>query len=1014
MRWLIIGSCAWPLFAAADSEWYACTWQTEDGLPEHTIVALEQTSDGYLWLASHEGLFRFDGLRFQEFAPAMRTGEPSAQIRLMLRDRRGRLWLAKDGGTVLCVSQGVVAQMVQLAGEGFQGKPQSMAEDAEGAIWVSDGSGAIARIEHNEHRVFQSAAGLGHGLCRLATDDRGRLWFSQGGNTGLFLNGSFVTLCTLGHEAALLATALDGGIWLCSGLDLYRYHQGGKLQAVARLQLPSGRRVGEVAVLLEDQFHGLWIGAGSGGLLRYDGQTVRSVDSALPAITAITEDAQGDLWVSARGGGLNRYRPRAAEVLGLASGMPFVAVRSACEDAAGTLWAAEENGALARRRNGVWKLVTRDDGWDNHAVTCLASDADGRVLAGTRDAGVFLNRDGSFSALPLDHELPTPFIRSLYTCANGDLWIGANSGGTLHRCRDRRLKTFALPSGSGNVRTMAEDTHSNLWAATSDGRLLKVTGDLLADETPTLLPASHKGIRCLHFTRDGSLWIGFAGEGMGRLKNGRYVEFGSRQGLRDEYVSQILGDDQGRLWIGGNRGIFYVAQAELEAVAQGRASRVRSVVLGRGDGLPNLQAGFGVWPLGARCRDGRLLMPMLTGLAVIQPRVLRENPTPPPVVIERLRVNGQMAAAYDPPGQTEGVPGPAPLNLHAAPAVLRLGPGIRQMVFDFTALDLASPENVAFRYKLEGLHQDWVDAGATRFAPYTRLPPGHYRFRVTACGHDGIWNDAGASLAFTVQPYLWEVAWVRLGGGLTAVGLCGGGLLLAVRRRYRRKIERLEHRQVLERERTRIAQDLHDDLGAGLVEINFGSELAQDPALGIGEVREHTREIGARAKELVTALDEIVWAVNPKHDTVNSLATYFCQYAQHFLEPAPMRCHLDVAGDLPAAALSAERRHSLFLAFKEALCNAVQHSGATDLRLRIAVLEGALTVAVGDNGRGIAQTQAPTQCGADGLDNMRQRLQQLGGRCEVITRPGEGTTVTFTVPLAGSPAKLAHNSPEVL
>jgi signal transduction histidine kinase len=323
------------------------------------------------------------------------------------------------------------------------------------------------------------------------------------------------------------------------------------------------------------------------------------------------------------------------------------------------------------------------------------------------------------------------------------------------------------------------------------------------------------------------------------------------------------------------------------------------------------------------------------------------------------------------------------------------------MVVEFTALNLASPENVAFRYKLEGLDQEWVDAGAVRFAPYTRVPPGEYRFRVTACGRDGIWNEVGSSLALSVQPYLWELAWVRLVVGLFVAGLSGGGVVLAVRRRYRRKIERLEQRQALERERTRIAQDLHDDLGSGLVEINLGSELAQDPALGVGEVREHTREIGARAREMVTALDEIVWAVNPIHDTVNSLATYFCQYAQHFLEPTPMRCHLDVARDLPVAPFNAEQRHSLFLAFKEALSNAVQHSGAVDLRLRIAVLDGALTVAVSDNGRGLDQTQVLGQVGADGLGNMRRRLQQLGGRCEVTSRTGEGTTVTFTVPLTG-------------
>jgi signal transduction histidine kinase/ligand-binding sensor domain-containing protein len=994
-----------PLGAATNSAWFARAWQTEDGLPEHTIVGLEQTTEGYLWIATHEGLFRFDGVRFQEFTPAMRAGPPLAQIRVMLRDRHGRLWLAKDGGMVLCVSAGAVVQVLDLGSSLFRGQPQSMAEDAQGGIWVSDYADSIFRIQQGQVQVFGTAEGLGQGSCRLTTDAQGQLWFSQAGRIGVFRNGRFVTLITVGQQSAPLARARRDGIWLCTGSKLYRYQEGGDLQAVAGLKLEPGRSEVEGIVLYEDKLRGLWIGAGSAGLLRYDSRGIQTVDFALPAITTITEDSEGDLWVGARGGGLNRFRPRAAEVFGLASSLPFVAVRSACEDGAGTLWAAGENGALACRTNDLWKLVSSDEGWNGGWVTCLAAEAGGGVLLGTRYQGVFRCNNGSFVALALNRELTNLFIRSLCACANGDLWVGSDSGGTLHRYRDGRLKTFILPAGADNVRTMAWGTNGNLWAATSNGRLLHVAGDVLTDETTDVLPPSHKGSRCLLLTSDGSLWIGSAGQGLGRFKNGRYFEFRSHHGLWDEYISQILADEQGRLWIAGNRGVFQVARSELEAVAEGRAFRVRSVVLGRGEGLPNLRATFGVWPLGARCRDGRLLMPMLTGLAVIQPNLLRKNTLPPPVVIEQLRVNGQIAATRGNVGEADHAPGLAPVNLHTAPASLRLGPGVKQMEFEFTALNLASPENVTFRYKLEGMDQDWVDAGATRFARYPSVPPADYRFRVIACGHDGIWNEIGASVAFSVRPYLWEAAWFRIAAPVSAAGLLGGGLLFTVRRRYRRKIERLEQRQALERERTRIAQDLHDDLGSGLVEINFGSELAQDPALGVVEVREHTREIGARAREMVTALDEIVWAVNPKHDTVASLATYFCQYAQHFLVATPVRCHLAVASDLPAAPLNAEQRHSLFLAFKEALCNAVQHSGATDVRLAIAAPDGILTVTVSDNGRGMDPAAPGERVGADGLDNMRRRLQHLGGCCELVSAPGEGTTVAFKVPLTGLTAR---------
>jgi len=997
---------AFPLAASTNSAWFARAWQTEDGLPEHTIVGLEQTPDGYLWIATHRSLSRFDGVRFQEFAPATPASATTDQIRTMLLDRRGRLWLARDGGTVDYLKDSRITRGLVLKGTTPGAQARAMTEDAQGYIWISDSAGSVFRVREGSSRIFGTAEGLaGRGICWLATDNLGQLWFSQAGSVGVFRDGRFVTCVTRGQQSSRIATARQGGVWLSSGLELFRYQEGGELETVAALNPEPGG--GEVAVtaLYEDKAHGLWVGTSSSGLFRFDSQGIQSVGTSHPNIINLLEDSEGNVWVGTRGGGLNRLSPRAVQLLGPASGLPLVAVQSACEDAAGTLWVAGQNGALACRTNSVWRLVSASTGWRGGAVACVAADARGGMLLGTREQGVFRHEGGVFTPLALNSQLADRAVRSLYTSANGDLWVAINSGVARLRSRDGSVKHFPLPADASDVRTMVEDASGDLWmGTTSDGLLLRIHRDMLINETTNIM-GGPKHIRCLHITGDGSLWIGYAGQGLARLKNGRFFQFRTADGLRDEYISQILSDDRERLWIGCNRGIFQVAQSELEAVAEGRAPRFRSVVFGRGEGVPNLQATFGITPAATRSRDGRLLMPMLTGVAIIQPGLLRENPVPPPVIIERLIVNGRIAAAYDISGRPGQTNEPAVANLRTARSALRLGPGVSRMEIEFTGLSLASPENVTFRYQLEELDQDWVEAGTVRVARYPRIPPGNYRFRVTACNHHGIWNEIGDSFAITVLPQLWEATWFQVtGAGSTAV-LLGGGGLLAVRRRYRRKLERLEQQQALERERARIAQDLHDDLGAGLVEINFGSELAQDPAIGTDEVREHTREIGTRAREMVTALDEIVWAVNPKHDSVSSLATYFCQFAQHFLKATAVRCHLDVARDLPAAPLNAEQRHSLFLAFKEALSNVVQHSGATDLRLAIAANDGILTVAVGDNGNGLAPDAPRESNGADGLGNMQRRLQKLGGRCELASHPQTGTTVTFTVPL---PARAAR------
>ncbi len=995
-----------PSRGVTNPAWFFRAWQTGDGLPEHTIVGLSQAPDGYLWVATHEGLFRFDGVRFQEFIPAGPANSPGAQFRVLLQDARGQLWIARDGGAILCLRDGVLVRELQLPVDLPHEQPRTLVMDGEGALWASDNGPRVYRLQDGQATPFTPNPALTNSPCRLTTDRQGRLWFAQAGRVGIFRQGAFVTLLSLGQPADRLVGARAGGIWICSGSNLYRYTEGAELEAVAPLKLEAGRTEVEVTVLYEDTAGGLWIGTGSGGLLRFDSGRVQTIDSGLPSITAITEDREGDLWVGARGAGLNRLRPRAAELIGVNAGLPFVAVQSAAEAADGTLWLAGQNGALVRRTGDQWQLVSEAQGWPGGSVTCLAAEPGGGVLLGTREAGLFREAQGRFRPVPLPRALGNSFLRSLLVATNGDLWIGPDAGSILVRHRAGQFHVFDLPGGSKNVRTMVMGPRADLWAGTSDGKFLQIVGTNLTDVSATIGNTAHAGIRCLHFTEDGSLWIGYSGRGLGLLKNGRYFGFNRALGLGDDYISQIVADDYHRLWIGGNRGIYQVALSELDAVARGEVARLRSVVLGREDGLPNLEATFGIWPNSVHCRDGRLLLPMQTGIAVIQPGLLGKHAPPPPVKIETFRVNGRTQAAYGLPAMDRPGEGPLPINLQEKASALVVPPGVNQLDIEFTALSLASPENVVFRYQLEGVDRGWVEAGAARSAHYASLAPGHFRFHVTACGHDGVWNPRGDVLDFTINSHLWERTWFRLISAAATAGAVAGLVVLLVRRRYQLRIEKLEQRQALERERTRIAQDLHDDLGAGLVEINLGSELAGDPSLTPEELREQTREIAARARQMVTALDEIVWAVNPKHDTVSSLATYFCQFAQHFLAATPIRCQLEVARDLPPSPLDAEKRHSLFLAFKEALCNLVQHSRANAVRLTIGAAAGQLTITLTDDGCG-TDLQAPrTRAGADGLDNMRRRLAHLGGHCAIQSAPGQGLTVTFTVPLelAATPA----------
>jgi signal transduction histidine kinase len=370
---------------------------------------------------------------------------------------------------------------------------------------------------------------------------------------------------------------------------------------------------------------------------------------------------------------------------------------------------------------------------------------------------------------------------------------------------------------------------------------------------------------------------------------------------------------------------------------------------------------------------------------------VKTNHLPPTVIIEDLLVDGHRVPS-------DGLP-------------LRIDSGRHRFEFRYTGLSFVVPEKVLFKYRLEDLESEWVPAETNRSVIYSHLPPGDFTFQVTACNNDGIWNEAGARMRFSVRPEFWQTWWFRSAAGALMAAAVGLGVRADTRRRMRRKLERLERQRAIERERARIAKDIHDDLGAGLTRISLLSESFPSELVDPPQAADVLNRIFKTAHELMLAMDEIVWAVNPQHDTLDSLASYLGKFAQDFLETAHVRCRLDVPVQLPALPLSAEVRHNLFLAFKEALHNVLKHAAASEVRISLLLEPSMFVISVADNGRGFtAGTSKPDDANAvsanpserNGLRNMRQRLAEIGGRCEIDSHPGNGTQVRFVVAIQPS------------
>ena len=960
--------------AAEDSPWFARTWMTEHGLPDNNVTGVAQSADGYLWIGTHNGLARFDGLQFQRIQLPAIPSRSDMLIRTMLLDGSDNLWLAAEGGVVIELSRN--RTNVLTTADGLPNfRPTSLAADQAGGIWIGYVNGWVCNIAHG---VVKHLSGPpGNGPCSVAADAAGNIWFSKGGNIGVFRTNEFVALPNFTEPEVRFQAAHDGGMWIIAGLRLLKFKEDRMPVELGRI---APNRTGVVpSVMFEDKQGALWVGTTAGGLFCFDGTNMVSVETSHSDVLSIGQDREGSIWLGTGGGGLNRLRPRVLELQGLESGLPAEALRSVCEDASGTVWATSQNGGLKRQVNGKWKFYSAVDGWTGGHATCVTSDGRDGVWIGTRDGFLVHWQNDRFTYLGPADGLASKTVNSLFQDSKGNLWIGLTAPSRLQCLSNGKLTDFTQPPGSRSIRAFAEDARGGIWAGTFDGYLLRVDGNTIADETARTI-SPRRPIRCLHAPTGGGLMIGYAGSGIGWLHDGKFDHVDSSRGLFDDGICEMVSDDAGSLWIGSDHGIFQVSLKELERAAADQTESVHSIVYGRDESLPNLQASYGYAPGALRSRDGRIWFTMRTGMAVVHPGRVRVNRIPPVVQIQRVLVDGreQSLSPEDP---------------------LRLPPSYRKIEIGIAALSFVAPENVRWKYRLNEVDNDWVAGGGQRSANYGQLPAGRYHFFVTACNSAGVWNDAGAQLEFTVDPFYWQTWWFRL----SAVGAFTFGVVVLVRyvffRRLRARMARMEQEAVLQRDRARIAQDLHDDLGSSLTHIALLSELAQNDLEQPRQARLHIDEIFRTARVVTRSLDEIVWSVNPKNDSLDRFVAHLSTYMPDFLRAAGVRVRLDMPEELPEMQLPSEVRHHLYLAIKEALHNIVKHASATEVWLRLRHASNTLTVTIEDDGRGFEAGTAFAP-GADGLANFQQRMDTIGGRCEQKSRPGRGSIISFTVPIS--------------
>jgi len=762
------------------------TWQTEQGLPLNAVQSLFQTRDGYLWVGTGGGLARFDGVRFTTFDSAQAPDMASQPIFGMMEDAQGNLWIGHSKGAALYrngVFQVGISQEVTASRRVW-----SFAQAADGVIWAATENGLV-RWEQGRTKLYQQADGLPTNRLRsVAFDTQGALWIgTTGGGLVSFRDGKFQTYNPgngfphLEVRAVLANPA--GGIWAATAGAGLVHVDNGKFH---RYTIADGLPTDQLTSLALDAQGALWIGTWGEGVSRWSGGRFTSVSTggglAGGHIWSVQRDREGSVWVGTWAGGLNRLRNRSFVVFGVPEGLSHDNTRSVVHGRNGVTWVSTAGGGLNRIEGGRKTTLRKQDGMPTDEMSSLLEDRDGSIWIGTYTAGVVrLQPGGKIQTFGAAQGLPHAEVRALFQDRAGTVWVGTRAG--LARFDGN---TFSAVRDVGapleGVSTILEDRAGTLWVGTSGTGLFR-----LRDGKFSLLTKADglvsNWIMSLYEDAASSLWIGTNGQGLSRLRDGKLGAVRPLDGLWDGSAQTLLEDSAGFFWMTCNRGFFRVARAELDDFVEGRIKKVTSTGFGPGDALRSTSFAGGMQHAGAIDGRGQLWLPSTGGLLIVDPLRLPGSGQPPAVHLENVIVNGVSSTDIS---HVELPAGSVPLTIR------------------FTANTLLNADRVRFRYQLEGITNDWVDAGKNREAAFPALPHGNYRFRVVASIDGRRWSDAQTALAISVLPHFYETIWFAV---LAALGTLAAmvGLVQLRTRSLRARHDEMERLVAQRTEELRLA-----------------------------------------------------------------------------------------------------------------------------------------------------------------------------------------------------------------
>ena len=952
------------------AEYTVTSWTEKDGMPSSYVRAIAQDKDGYLWLATYSGLLKFDGQRFVARPMSDGVALPSDDLSALLIARDGTLWIGGVVGGVTHVNGGRTSSYRSSPDGLFDGYVFALAEDDRGTIWAA-AQGGLARFDG----AAWQGVGPERGLPRrpalsLHHDSQGTLWV--GTSVGLYLSRPpyehFEAVSSLSHPIEDIVQGPDGEIAVTDPASLFRLltRQGSPTVDSPRMAVHGTR-------LLHDRRGDLWVGTRGHGIARVKDAAQRGHAGPIEHLThtdglssdsvlALFEDREGNVWVGTPFG-LNRLSHNSVIPVPMPNGVAgqVRAVTSAPDG----VWAATAETLLHFSHKG--ETLHEASGMAAATINALYHDRQQKILWISTDRGVVRYADGRFSAFTLPDGTALTRVRSITTDTQGRLWLCDGDRGVF-RSRDSTLSTFDVVSEDKPASSVYASRSGTVWIGLVNGTIRRIHGNLVESYSEEHGLPGGGTITAIHEDSQGTIWVG-THRGLSRFDSGRFVTLSRSGGLPGPGPVALADDDEGNLWLGVTGvGVLQTTRKDFDRAVSDRTA-LQYRLFTETDGLRATPVRWLGTPTSARAADGTLWFLTGNGLAVVDPKSLREPRQPTHVRIEAIVADEKEFA-------------PAPQ--------LTLPPNTTTLQIQYALASLAPVSHVRFRYKLEGLDASWIDAAGRRQAFYTNLSPGRYRFVVEATS-DGLSRATTASWPFAIQPRFYQTPWFAIAGFAgVAVGLWGLWhlRLRQVQRRFALVLD----------ERARMGREIHDTLLQGLVGVAMqfkiiGDHLTTSPDLA----RERLERLRKLVEHYISETRQSIWDLRSPSLQSADLPAALRASCETMTSPRGIKFDMTVTG--AALTFPAKTEEQILRIGREAVANAVRHADPSVVRLELRYDARELVLRVTDDGSGFDVTD-PAFADAThwGLESMRERAQQMNAQLIITTHPGAGTQLTLSVP----------------